>query len=115
EVLDDPVQHDGELLPVAADERMRVLLRDPAVCRPARVAEPGRRVGAVGAGRFLQRLEVADGADVIEAVILEHGEARGVVAAVLEALEPAQKKAFRLPAADVSDDPAHSTLSLRSA
>src|SRR5262249_42732007 len=107
EVLHDPVQNDRELLPVAACQRMRILLGDPAVCRPPRVAEPGRRLGAVGAGRLLQRLEVAYGADVVEAVVLEHGEPCGVVAAVLEALEPAQKKGFRLPAADVSDDPAH--------
>ena len=42
-VLDDPVQDDGELRGVAAGERMRVRLRDPAVCRPARVRHAGRR------------------------------------------------------------------------
>ena len=38
-VLDDPVQHDRELVLVAAGERMRVLLVDGAVGGPARVAE----------------------------------------------------------------------------
>ena len=59
-VLDDPVQHDRELVVVAAGERVRVLVRNRAVGRPARVAEPGRRRRAVRAGGRLQLLEVAD-------------------------------------------------------
>ncbi len=46
-VLDDAVQDDRELRGSAAGERMRVRLGDPAVRRPARVAEPGRRGRAV--------------------------------------------------------------------
>ena len=107
EVLDDPVQHDSKLLLVATDERMRVLLRDPAVRRPARMPEPGRGLRAVGAGGLLQSLEIADGPDVIEAVLLEQREPGGVVASVLEALEAAEEKTFRLAPTDVSDDPAH--------
>ena len=42
-VLDDPVQHDRELVGVAAGERVRILVGDPAVRRPARVTEAGRR------------------------------------------------------------------------
>ena len=45
-VLDDPVQDDRDLGPVAAAERMRVRLRDGAVRGPARVTEAGRRPGA---------------------------------------------------------------------
>src|ERR671931_2455816 len=69
EVLDNPVQHDRELLLLATGEWMRVLLGDAAVRRPARVPEPGRGPGAVGAGGRLQSLEIADGPDVVEAVL----------------------------------------------
>jgi hypothetical protein len=71
------------------------------------VAEAGRRVGAVVPGGLLQDLEVADGADVVEPVALEECEAGAVVAAVLEPLEPVQKKFLGRPLPDVSDDPAH--------
>ena len=114
EVLDDPVQHDRKLLLVATDEWMRVLLGDTAVRRPARVPETGRGLGAVGTGDLLQSLEIADGPDIVEAVLLEQREPGGVVASILEALEAAEEKTFRLPPADVSDDPAHPTFSLRS-
>ena len=43
EVLDDPVQDDREVVVVAGRQRVRVQLGDAAVCRPARVAEPGCR------------------------------------------------------------------------
>ena len=67
-VLDDAVEHDRELARVAADERMRVLLGDAAVRRPARVTETVVRDGAVRAGRVDQILELADRADVVEPV-----------------------------------------------
>jgi hypothetical protein len=86
-VLDDPVEDDCDLRVVARRERMRVLLGDAAVRRPARVAEAGRRLRAVRAGDFLQLLKVAHRADVVEPVFLEQRDPGGVVAAVLEALE----------------------------
>ena len=64
-VLDDPVQDDRQLRAVAAG-RVRVLLGDAAVGRPARVPEAVVGGGAVRAGRLLQVLEVAHGADVLE-------------------------------------------------
>ena len=60
-VLDDPVEDDRELLGVLGGERVRVLLGDAAVRRPARVTEPGRRGRAVHAGALLEVLEVPDG------------------------------------------------------
>ena len=106
-VLDDPVEDDRELTVVAGGERVSVLLGDAAVRRPARVADAGRRDGSEPLGRDLQVLEVADGADVREPVVLEQRDAGRVVAAVLEPLEPAQEERLRGARADVSDDPAH--------
>src|SRR6202008_5040456 len=62
---------------------------------------------AVGAGGRLQVLQVADRADVVEPVVLEQRDARGVVAAVLEALQSRKQQRLRLAGSDVSDDPAH--------
>ena len=106
-VLDDPVQDDRQLVLVARRQRMRVQLGDAAVGRPARVAEAGGRDRAVRAGRLLQEREIPDGADVIEAVLLEERDAGRVIAPVLEALQTLQKQRLRGPAADISDDPAH--------
>ena len=69
-VLDDPVEDDRELRGLTARQWMRVRLGDSAVRRPACVAEPGGRGGAVRPGALLQIAERADGADVIEAVML---------------------------------------------
>ena len=93
---------------LAAGERMRVRLGDPAVRRPARVAESRRRGRAVRAGAFLQVSERPDGADVVEPVRLEERDAGRVVAAVLQALEAVEQERLALTRSDVSDDPAHS-------
>ena len=114
-VLDDPVQDDRQLVLVARRQRMGVLLGDAAVGRPARVAEAGRRDGAVRAGRLLQEREVPDGADVLEAVLLEERDPGRVIAPVLEALQSLQEQRLRGPAADISDDPAHPRVSFHPA
>jgi hypothetical protein len=115
EVLDDPVEDDRDLVVVAAGQRVRVLLGDAAVGGPARVAETRRRGRAVVAGRLLQGLEIADRANVVESFVLAKCEPGRVVAAVFEPLETAKEEILRLPLPDVSDDPAHLKLSLRSA
>ena len=52
-VLDDPVEDDRDPRGIASGERMRVLLSDRAVGRPARVTEARRRDGVVRpAARF---------------------------------------------------------------
>ena len=111
-VLDDPVQDDRQLRRITAGERVRVRLRDRAVCRPTRVAEPRGRRRAVRAGAGLQIAERPDGANVVEPVRLEQRDARRVVAAVLEALETLKEKGFALTRSDVSDDSAHAKVSL---
>ena len=106
-VLDDPVQHDRELAVVAAGQRVGVLLGDCAVGRPAGVAEPGRRDGAVRAGGVLEHLEVTDRPHVVEPIVLAEGEPGGVVTAVLEPLEALEKEVLTRSPSDVPDDPAH--------
>src|SRR5207237_5545540 len=107
EVLDDPVQDDRELAVVAARQRVRILLRDRAVGRPARVPEAGRRDGAVRAGGGDQVLQVADRAHVVEGIVLTQREAGRVVAAIRQPLKPAQEEILARSSSDVSDDAAH--------
>src|SRR5438105_3269255 len=106
-VLDDAVEDDRELVRVAGGERMRIRFGDTAVGCPARMAEARRREGAVGAGGRDQVVEGADRARVPQPRLLEERDAGGVVAAVLEALQPLQQQWHRRPVADISDDSAH--------
>ena len=106
-VLDDAVEHDRDLGGVASRQRVGVLLRDTAVRRPARVPDAGGRRRAVRPGPLLQVVEDADGTHVVEAAGLEQREPGGVVAAVLQPLEPLQEKGLAFTRADVSDDSAH--------
>ena len=71
--------------------------------------------GAVRAGLSLQRLEVADDADVVERAVLAQREPGRVVAPVLEPLEALEQQVFTGSLADVSDDPAHAETSLKNA
>ena len=68
-VLDDAVEHDRELSVLAARKRVRVLLVNRAVRRPARVTEPMSGGRSVRPGRVLQDVQVADCADVIERIL----------------------------------------------
>ena len=77
--------------------------------RPVVAAEP------FVAGRLLQRLEVADGADVVEPVVLAQRDPGGVVAAVLEPLEALEQQVLAGSLPDVSDDPAHAESSFKNA
>ena len=106
-VLDDPVEDDREAAGLAAGERVRVLLGHGAVRRPARMAEPVMRVGAVRAGCLDQVAEVADRAHVVERVVLAQRDPGGVVAAVFEPAQSFEQKRLCLARPDVSDDSAH--------
>src|SRR5262249_26231276 len=103
-VLDDAVVDEDDL---AGAMRMRVLLRGPAVRRPARVADARRARERLLAEQRLQVVELADAAANLDVVVGEGGEARGVVAAVLELPEAAHDDGPCLTRADVADDPAH--------
>ena len=110
EVLDDPVQDDRGLALVAARQRVRVHLGDPAVGCPARVAEPRRGLRAVVLCDALQVGEIADRADVVETFLLEQCEPGRVIASILEALQAMNEERLRSPWPDISDDSTHPEL-----
>ena len=70
---------------------MGVALSHGAMRRPARMTEAVMGVGAVCAGRLDEVPEVADGAHVVERVVLAQRDPRGVVAAVLETAQTFQE------------------------
>ena len=107
-VVDDPVVHDGDVT-LGVDVRVRVDVVRRPVGRPAGVADAdlaGEPLGQVlsqvthpaGLLRHPQRAPLARA---------EHGDARRVVAAVLQPAQPLQQQRRRLLPADVPDDSAH--------
>src|SRR5690606_35527267 len=108
-VLDDAVVDHGDA--IAGKMRMRVVLGDAAVRRPARV----RNAEAAGARRLLELLRelrnLADGAAERNAVArLQHGETGRVIAAVLEAPQALDQHRHDVPFRNGSDYSAHRTL-----
>ena len=121
-VLDDAVEHDVDVVG-AVSVRVGVLLGHPPVRRPAGVAEadrrrrgrdrhgalPDRRDRLVGdqADGLAQVGEVADRAHGVDVAVREQRDARRVVAAVLELLEPGDDQITARTLAYVADDSAH--------
>ena len=114
-ILDDPVEDDLDPA-LAVPVRVGVLLAHPAVGRPASVGEPDRRrrqrhrnalLVAVEADRGAQVGEVAHRPHRVDPAVLEQRDAGGVVAAVLELLEPRHQQVAAGSLAHVSDDSAH--------
>jgi hypothetical protein len=115
-VLDDAVDHDVHAV-LGVEVRVRVALRDPAVRRPAGVADPrrgGRREGGDRAvvdrgrgDRCAQVLQVADGAHRLQPALALQGDAGGVITAVFELLETGQEDLLHRAVTDVADDAAH--------
>ena len=112
-VLDDPVEDDVDPV-LRVEVRVRVVLGDRAVGRPAGVCDSRRRLellrsAAVRAARdrLVQLGEVPDSADRVDPAVHEQRQAGRVVAAVLEHLEPVQQQVTAGPVADVSDDSTH--------
>src|SRR5581483_12261721 len=96
------VEHDRELPRLATGQRVRVLLCDAAVGRPACVPQAGlrrRRMPVRGSDEVVERPYRAR---VDELVCFEHGDPGGVVATVLEALQALQQQRLGGPTADVS-------------
>ena len=109
-ILDDPVVNEGDGL-AAVNVRMRVARRGRAVRRPARV---GDARDAMQRPAIEQRLESRDAARELaddETAIALEGDARGVIAAVLEALQPGEENRPGPPLAPaiagVANDAAH--------
>ena len=106
EVLDDAVVDDrGDA--AAIDVRVRVLLARPAMGRPARVTDPGVPGGTLRGDDGGEVVELAFGAQDLQRAVALHGDARGVVAAILEATEPVHEERKRFARPDVAYDPAH--------
>src|SRR5262249_26357906 len=86
---------------------VRVQLGRPAVGRPARVADAGR----ARRGRAVQLLdqvaELARRTVDREPAVRERGDARRIVTAILESLQPLDQQRARLLRTDVPDDSAH--------
>jgi hypothetical protein len=107
EVLDDAVVDDDDLA-ACVPVRVGVLLARRPVGGPARVADAERAFQRLVAEHRLEVGELAGGAAHLElAVDVDHRDAGGVVAAILEQLEPVEKDRSRRLVADVADDSAH--------
>ncbi len=86
---------------------MRVLLGDAAVGRPAGMAEPGRRDGAVRAGRLLEVREVARPRGRSRARPPRAARSRPSHSPGTRGAGALKQQRLRRAAPDVSDDPAH--------
>ena len=89
---------------------MRVAVGRAAVRRPAGVADAGAAVGAAGAPRGRRRAPAslpARFARLDDAVVVDDGDARRVVAAVFEAAKAAHEHVEAVALSDVSDDSTH--------
>ena len=108
EVLDDPVVDDGELV-VVGQMRMRVLVGGTAVGRPSGVADARGAVGhRVPDEVVSQHLQLAGALAHVERTgAVDHGDAGGVVSAVLQSRQACQEDGLALPRAHVSDDSTH--------
>src|SRR3954449_6849458 len=67
---------------------------------------PPRGRGALHRGA--RAAQIPDGAHGLETAVADDRDARGVVSAVLEALEPRQDDRLRRTSPHIADDPAHS-------
>ncbi len=104
EILDDAVVHDRKPL---GGVRMGVVLGRTAVGRPAGVADAdGSQQRLAGEPRF-QILQLALGAPPRQHAVLQRGDARGIIAAVFEALERIDQLRRSRLVADDSDNAAH--------
>src|SRR5262245_63524758 len=84
---------------------MRVLRRRRAVGRPARVGDPGHRGPALHPGG--QVADPRNGAHEADGPIVQHRDAAGVVAAVLEAAQSLDQDRNDVTARRRADDAAH--------
>ena len=87
--------------------RMRVVLGRPAVRRPAGVADADRAGERLEPELLLEILELALGAAPRQLAVFERGDARGIVAAIFQALERIDELRRRRFSADDSDNAAH--------
>jgi hypothetical protein len=111
-VLDDPVVHDDEAAR-AVGMGMRVLVGGAPVSGPPRVADADIPPQRALAQEPLQHLDPAGGAPDLEAVRAHHRDARRIIAAVLELLEPFDDDVDRALVSDIPHDSAHGVVTPR--
>ena len=104
EIFDDAVVHDRELF---GGVRMGVVLGRPAMRRPAGVADADGAVERLAQEPGFEVFQLALGAPAHELAGFERGDARGIIAAIFEALERVDQLRRRRLLADHSDDAAH--------
>src|SRR4030095_534046 len=92
---------------VAVGVGMGVLFRGTAVGGPARVADAERAGQRLLSQHALEHLDAAGGAPDVKRALVEHRDARGVVAAILEPLQSLDDDADRALVTDVADDSTH--------
>ncbi len=112
-ILDDSIVHDDEIAAAIA-VRMSILLSGAAMRGPARVADA---VDAVDRGKTQRLFEVVEfagrAANFQFAGLRDHGDAGGIVAAILEALQPIENDRHNFLRADVANYSAHGMFLLR--
>ena len=108
-VLDDAVVNDDDLAGAVA-VRMRVLFGRPAVRRPARVADAVVAGERIGADHLLEVRQLAGAAPQVDRAAADDGDARRVVAAILEPPQPVDQDRHDVLRSDVADDSAHSCI-----
>ena len=105
-VLNDPVMNHRDRF-IRTHVRMRVAFCRRAVRGPARMGNPDLPRHGVGGERALQLGDLPRRATSLKALAIVDGHARGIVAAILKALEAFNQEGERLPGSDVTDDTAH--------
>ena len=107
EVFDDAVVHHGEA-PVVRQMRVGVQVRGRAVRRPAGVPDAGAAGhGRAAGGLVRELLHLAADLLHLNDLIAHDGDARGVIAAVLQPPESLQQQGRGLPRAGKSNDSTH--------
>src|SRR3954469_25841248 len=102
-VLDDAVMHDRD---AARDVRVGVALGRHAVRRPARMADADGAVQVALRRQLLELGDAAAGAKPLQPSV-DDGDAGGVVASVLEALQPLDQDRDDVAAGDGRDNSTH--------
>ena len=105
-VLDDAVVHDDEVAG-AVRVRMCVHIRRTPVRRPARMADADRALRHVVFDLLPQRRETAHALLHADILAVIDGDARRVIAAVLELREPLEQELRRLALSDIAHDSTH--------
>lgn len=105
-VFDDAVVHQRHAV---TDVRVRIGLGDPAMGGPAGVADAQRRAELLGLRRLRHLRHAPGAAHAAYLRAIEHGDAGGIIAAVLQTLQSFDQDRDHIAPGDRSDNAAHRT------